>query len=94
MRRAFAVKPELIYFLTDGAYFELLPGKNSEYSDLELALKRLNPDSEVKITVIGYGLSMETAGKGGQPSAQPPQVPFLERIAREHGGHFRIVEAK
>lgn len=47
MRRAFAAKPELIYFLTDGDYPDI-------ESDLESTLKQLNADNGVKITVIGF----------------------------------------
>ena len=47
MRRAFAVGPELIYFLTDGDY------PNIE-TQLEQELQRLNPHGNVKITVIGF----------------------------------------
>lgn len=47
MRRAFAVKPELIYFLTDGDY-----GKTEQ--ELEKTLRDLNPGQRVKITVIGF----------------------------------------
>lgn len=47
MRCAFAVKPELIYFLTDGAY-------QAVQQDLEAMLKRLNAHGETSITVIGF----------------------------------------
>jgi hypothetical protein len=47
MKRAFAAKPELIYFLTDGDY----PDIESEF---EAVLKRLNAHGETKITVIGF----------------------------------------
>jgi len=74
MRRAFAVRPELIYFLSDGAYFDV-------QDDLLRTLKQLNPHQEVRITVIGF-----------DPSPAPRAL--LERIAREHGGHFRVVEPR
>lgn len=47
MRRAFAVGPELIYFLTDGDYPDI-------ENDLEATLKQLNDGVGVKITVIGF----------------------------------------
>ncbi|MBI4581389.1 MAG: hypothetical protein HY718_16930 [Planctomycetes bacterium] len=47
MRRAFAARPELIYFLTDGDYPDV-------ESDLESTLKELNRAGDVKITVIGF----------------------------------------
>ena len=46
-RRAFAVKPELIYFLTDGMY------DNIEKT-LETTLDQLNKDRSVAITIIGF----------------------------------------
>jgi len=47
MKRAFAVGPELIYFLTDGDYPDI-------QNELEQTLKKLNPDQAVKITTIGF----------------------------------------
>ncbi len=47
MRRAFAVGPELIYFLSDGDY------RNIE-EDLERTLEQLNAERQVRITVIGF----------------------------------------
>lgn len=50
MERAFAVKPELIYFLSDGDYTRI-------QDELERRLEQLNADRAVKITVIGFGPS-------------------------------------
>jgi len=47
MRRAFAVGPELIYFLSDGDYIDI-------ETELERELQRLNPRREVCITTIGF----------------------------------------
>jgi len=47
MKRAFAVRPELIYFLSDGDYPDI-------QAELLLTLERLNPQKAVKITVIGF----------------------------------------
>ncbi len=47
MRRAFAVGPELIYFLSDGDYIDI-------ENELERELQRLNPRREVCITTIGF----------------------------------------
>lgn len=47
MRAAFASKPELIYFLTDGLYENLR-------ADLLMELRRLNADQTVKITTLGF----------------------------------------
>ncbi|UCD28106.1 MAG: hypothetical protein JSV03_13575 [Planctomycetota bacterium] len=74
MKRAFAVRPQLIYFLTDGDYPDI-------QSDLELTLQQLNTNQEVKITTIGF-----------DPSPNPRTL--LERIARDHGGNFRMVVLK
>jgi len=71
MRRAFAVRPELIYFLSDGDYRDI-------EQDLERELRRLNAHGTVAITTIGF-----------EPSPGPRAL--LERIAREHHGHFRVV---
>ncbi len=72
MKRAFAVRPELIYFLSDGDYPDI-------EGELERTLDQLNADRAVAITVIGF-----------EPSPRPRAL--LERIARNHGGHFRSVE--
>ncbi len=47
MRAAFAVQPELIYFLSDGDY----PAIEAEF---EQALRQLNPLGAVRITTIGF----------------------------------------
>jgi hypothetical protein len=47
MRRAFAVDPELIYFLTDGDYPDI-------EQDLLALLEQLNAQRAVKITTIGF----------------------------------------
>ncbi len=47
MRRAFAVRPELIYFLSDGDYRDI-------QEELERTLVQLNADGGVAITTIGF----------------------------------------
>lgn len=47
MRRAFAVEPELVYFLSDGDYRDI-------QSELLAVLNRLNADRRVAITTIGF----------------------------------------
>ena len=47
MRRAFAVEPEMIYFLTDGFYTGIA-------EELERTLAELNADGAVQITTIGF----------------------------------------
>jgi hypothetical protein len=74
MRRAFAVSPELIYFLSDGDYPDV-------QDQLETTLAKLNAQQQVKITVIAF-----------DPSPKP--LALLERIAHNHGGHLRRVQAK
>lgn len=79
MARAFAARPELIYFLSDGAYHDIDPtNENAPKTSLETRLDQLNARREVKITVIGF-----------EPLPGPRSV--LERIARDHGGNFRTV---
>jgi hypothetical protein len=74
MKRAFAMSPELIYFLSDGDYPDV-------QDQLEATLQQLNAQQQVKITVIGF-----------DPSPKP--LALLQRIAHNHGGHFRQVQAK
>lgn len=81
MKRAFAVGPELIYFLSDGYYSRI-------DADLLATLKQLNSNQQVKITVIGIGWSAENVP--GEPVPRPKVL--LEQIAREHGGHCRFVD--
>ena len=71
MKRAFAMEPELIYFLSDGDYPDI-------EQDLEAELGKLNEGGGVAITTIGF-----------DPSPKPRAL--LERIARNHSGHFRMV---
>lgn len=82
MARAFAARPELIYFLSDGAYHDIHPtNENPPKTALETRLEQLNPGRDVRITVIGF-----------EPLPGPRSV--LERIARDHGGNFRTVVPK
>ncbi|MGQ9649591.1 MAG: hypothetical protein ACUVXJ_05745 [Phycisphaerae bacterium] len=79
MARAFAARPELIYFLSDGAYHDIDPTNDkAPKTSLETRLDQLDPRHEVKITVIGF-----------EPLPGPRSV--LERIARNHGGNFRTM---
>ena len=55
MQAAFASKPELIYFLTDGLYENLR-------ADLLRELRRLNADQTVKITTLGFDPSPMARG--------------------------------
>lgn len=81
MERAFAVKPEMIYFLSDGDYANVA-------HELLARLRELNADRAVKITVIGFDPPKVEVPRQGEIT--PPVL--LETIAREHGGHFRLVE--
>jgi len=82
MVRAFAARPELIYFLSDGAYHDVEPThENATRTALETRLDQLNPGRDVKITVIGF-----------EPLPGPRNV--LQRIARDHGGNFRTAVPK
>ena len=77
MKEAFAARPELIYFLSDGDYEDVQDAiLNNRRTSLEDTLDQLNRDRSVKITVIFFGEG-------------PRQRTILERIAREHGGNFR-----
>lgn len=81
MERAFAARPELIYFLSDGDH-EWDAVQAGGRTSLEKKLDELNRDRAVKITVIGF-----------EPSPGPP-LTLLERIARENGGNYRTVGVK
>ncbi len=80
MQRAFAVEPELVYFLTDGDFG--LAGK-----ELIARLRQWNADKRVHITTIGFGVKLTNTQLAGQPVGEP----ILRQIAEEHGGHFRWV---
>jgi len=80
MQRAFAVGPELIYFLTDGDFG--LAGK-----ELLARLREWNADRRVHITTIGFGVKLTGSQLGGQPVGEP----ILRQIAQEHSGNFRWV---
>lgn len=81
MERAFAARPELIYFLSDGDH-EWDTVKAGGRTSLEKRLEELNRDRSVRITVIGF-----------EPSAGPP-LTLLERLARDHGGNYRTVRVE
>lgn len=80
MRRAFAVKPELIYFLTDGDF-------GMAGNELLSRLREWNADKRVHITTIGFGVKLMNSQLAGQPVGEP----ILRQIAQEHGGKFRWV---
>jgi len=81
MERAFAVGPELIYFLTDGDF------RHDKVAQLLAKLREWNADGRVHITTIGFGVRLE----GSQVAGTPVGEPLLRQIAREHGGNFRWV---
>lgn len=83
LRRAYAARPELIYFLSDGDYLKVQPA-------LEAELKRLQAEYPAKITTIGFGLPEQPDAQG---LTQGNRL-LLEWIARYTGGHFRAVEPK
>lgn len=90
MRRAFAVKPELVYFLTDGDYVDFMSTDQATQTQLETVLDQLNAEKDVRITVIGFGVLPPDKQQPG--TRDPPQRKFLRRIAETHGGHCRLVE--
>ena len=81
MQRAFAVGPELIYFLTDGDFLLAAP-------ELLAKLRTWNADRRVHITTIGFGPKLAHSRVAGQPVGEP----LLRQIAHEHGGNFRWVD--
>lgn len=82
MREAFAARPELIYFLSDGDYEDVQDAiLGNRRTSLENTLAELNRERGARITVIFFG------------DAPRPRI-ILERIAREHGGNFRTVVLK
>ena len=78
MQQALALRPELIYFLSDGAY-------DRQQKEFLATLKRLNPDQAVKITTIGFDPSPRREGVFMSPQQ------LLRHIAAEHGGNYREV---
>lgn len=78
IRKALATDPELIYFLSDGAYAE-------QQSALLQMLERQTRDRQVKITTLGFEPSLHGAGGLLSPEA------LLKRISEITGGHYRKV---
>jgi hypothetical protein len=72
MTRAYELKPELIYFLSDGDYDDVT-------NDLPRKVRELYARHPAKITIITF-------------NPHPRHVQLLETIARDTGGHFRLVE--
>ncbi len=75
IKAAFAMKPELIYILTDG--FEAV----ASFDEVVNTFRDLNKDKKVKVNTILIG--------GG--SQQKELIDVLQRIASENGGVMRIV---
>lgn len=84
-RRAFAAQPELIYFLSDGDYYNV-------QEEFAAALAELNRDRSVKITVIGFAPAPSLRLEKDVQKVDPRT--FLRQIATNSGGNFRIVEAQ
>jgi hypothetical protein len=85
LRRALDLKPELIYFLSDGAYSEAF-----QTSLLKMLTTHPNRRA-VKITVLGFDpLPGNPHGSNGLLGPQA----LLQRIAELYDGHYRVVESR
>ena len=81
LEAAFEMKPELIFFLTDGAF----NGKVS-YDDVTEAVRRLNRDGSVMINTVQL-----ITTEGQQEDKEAAAV--LEKIAQENRGKYKAVSA-
>ncbi len=83
---AFKLKPELIYFLTDGDFqFDL--NANDKVLD---TLRDLNKDGKTKINTIAFVNADE---KGQLSTGSSGFVDLLKKIAAAHGGIFKMAAA-
>ena len=81
LEAAFDQKPELIFFLTDGAFNGLV-----SYEDVVQTIRRLNPDKKTMINTIQL---ITTAGAEEDATA----ASTLRQIAAENRGNYRAVRA-
>lgn len=75
------MKPDLIYFLTDG-------DQTNNKAVLE-DVRKLNADKKVRVNTVAF--VSDAAALADEGSDFPE---FLRALARENGGEFRIVEAR
>lgn len=78
-RQAFELKPQLIYFLTDGAFDP----------SLLAAIKKMNAGNRVRINTIAFGGSKEKPGSDLGTLVEWRRQ--LQVLAKEHGGMYKWV---
>lgn len=87
LRSAMAMKPQLIYLLTDG--FD--KRKNDFAKRLRADFKAMNSSKEVLMNVIYIS---DSNASGGPDAAQREEIlSELRGMAEENGGRFKVVEA-
>lgn len=91
LRVAMGMKPQLVYFLTDG--FD--NGSSDSVTKLRDELKKLNASKEVHVNVIYIADQGQFKQIGGGMDAQTREriLTDLRALAEENGGRFKIVEA-
>ena len=77
LRAAFDMKPELVFFLTDGEF-----DKQVSYGDVIGEIRRLNADKKVMINTVQLVKEKE----------DPKAASTLRTIANENGGKYRAVQ--
>jgi hypothetical protein len=91
IRAAWSMKPELIYFLTDG-----FDESSDDFSKrLRAEFKNLNQSKQVLVNVIFIADSgrFNQFGGGSDTARREGILAELRAIAEENGGRFRFVEA-
>lgn len=90
IERAFAMKPQLIFVLTDG--FDNV----SSYEAVRAAFKKANSDGQVKVNTILLQSPPPTLAGSQQSSLEDEDSKRLEgvlrNIADDHGGRFKTVK--
>ncbi|MGC4030684.1 MAG: hypothetical protein QM754_02895 [Tepidisphaeraceae bacterium] len=78
---AFKLKPQLIYFLSDGAFDDL-----DTYDEVTARFRELNKDKSVRVNTIVFGKDDDTS------EALKQAKDTMKTIAKDNGGNFLAVD--
>ncbi len=87
LRAAFALKPQLVYFLTDGRF----------NPKLVAAIRKINPGKRIRIVAyacIGRNAGKYLGGTGNNDFTLPQITKHLREIAEQSGGKFKVLSSK
>ncbi|MDB5327797.1 MAG: hypothetical protein JWM57_3366 [Phycisphaerales bacterium] len=87
---AFSLKPDLIYFLSNGNFADL-----ATYSDVTDTFKKLNPSKTVRVnTILLKSITPEDMQKKSVQEAMKDAADTMTVIAKANGGTFNSIDAR